>query len=98
MFAPPPPPAPPALTAQQQADLECLDLGLTLQTTRAGRRPTLDLATIYLERLKASDPNQDWKKIAKPLPDAFTYEDFARRLTRCEAAAPAAPKPTSKPR
>lgn len=87
MFVPPPPPQPPVLTAQQQADLQCLDLGLTLQTTRTGRRPTLDLPTIYMERLKKSDPKQDWATLAQPLPDAFTYDDFMKRMARCEARA-----------
>ncbi|MBS0364155.1 MAG: hypothetical protein JSR98_22510 [Proteobacteria bacterium] len=92
MFVPPPPPAPPALTAEQHADLDCLNLGLTLQTTHSARRPTLDLSRIYLERLKKSDPKLDWESIAAPLPDAFTYDDFVKRLGRCEARAREAPK------
>jgi hypothetical protein len=93
MFAPPPPPPPaPVFTAQQHADLDCLNLGLTLQTTRPGRRPTIDLAAVYLDRLKKSDPSQDWEAIAAPLPDAFTADDFMKRVTRCQARARQEPK------
>lgn len=93
MFTPPPTPPPaPVLTVQQQADLDCLNLGLTLQTSRPGKRPTVDLAAIFLNRLKQSDPKQDWEALAAPMPDAFTAEDFMKQVTRCGTRARQAPK------
>lgn len=93
MFAPPPPP-PPVLTAQQQADLDCLDLGLTLQTSAGApkRRPTLDLAAVFLQRLQRSDPSRDWTAIAAALPDSFTYGDFMKRMSACETRAHREPR------
>ncbi|HEY3950901.1 hypothetical protein [Phenylobacterium sp.] len=98
MFAPPPP-APPALTIQQKADLDCLDLGLTLETDVASkRRPTINLSAVFLERLRKSDPDIDWDSLAQPLPDAFTYDEFVKRMSACEARARTAPQGEAKAR
>ena len=93
MFLPaaPPPETPPAVTVQQQADLDCVSVGLALGGGLRGRSPWDGrLVRYYLGRLTLSDRDRDWRTLVIPLPDGTTYRSFMERLGQCRERLPAA--------
>ena len=113
MFASPPALEPPPITAEQQADLDCVRVGTTLGKSGGGGvgiSPWAPrLVRIYLPRLQRSDPSRDWLSLARSSSDP-SYGWFLQTLDRCaaplrprqrvrlpEQASPPAAQPPSQP-
>jgi hypothetical protein len=95
MYALPPAPAdsPPPLTVQQQANLDCLGLALSLgdwAKARGETAPDSPLVRVYLRRLNQSDPSKDWRALAVRVPDTILYGDFMGRMNTCASTAASA--------
>jgi len=86
MFAAPPPVEAPALTAAQQADLDCLSIGAVMGKSAGGSgiSPWAGrLVRIYLARLEHSDSSRDWLAMTIPT-SQMSYGWFLRRMDECE--------------
>ena len=84
MFAAPPDLPPPPITAQQQSNLDCLSVGLTLVSLSHGKPRVGDkMIKVYLSKLNRSDPGRDWRSLARPEPN-MRYGDFMGILNRCQ--------------
>src|SRR5881394_2661467 len=90
MFLPAAPPeAPPAITVEQQADLDCVSVGLAAGGGVRGRSPwDTRLVRFYLGRLAVSDRMRDWRAMVVVLPDTLTYGEFMRRMDECSIRIP----------
>ncbi|MFL5295815.1 MAG: hypothetical protein ACJ798_05470 [Phenylobacterium sp.] len=83
------PEPPPAITAEQQADLDCVSVGLAAGGGVRGRSPwDTRLVRFYLGRLTLSDRDRDWRARVVVLPDTLTYGEFMRRFDACAARLP----------
>lgn len=77
----------PPVTAEQQADLDCLGVGLAMKdmTPRARSSPRAErIVRVYLNRLRESDGARDWKA---QVPSAATmvYGWFMGQMQECAA-------------
>ncbi|MGZ3377853.1 MAG: hypothetical protein ACXU8S_14765 [Phenylobacterium sp.] len=111
MFAEPPPSADvSAISAMQQADLECLSIGYVLANATHSGLPSptgTRLVRVYLGRLRGSDPSREWLRMIVP-ESQMSYGWFLGRLQECQRplrpsqvrsaptqAAPPAPSPAT---
>jgi hypothetical protein len=68
------------LNPAQQADFDCLRVGMTVER---GHRPKGPFARYFLRRLRRTDPQRNWLAEAKPLDD-IVYEEFIHRIEICQ--------------
>lgn len=87
MFAEPPPSAdPPAITAAQQADLECLSIGSVIANATHSGVPSPSatrMVRVYLSRLRSRDPSREWLRMIVP-DSEMSYGWFLSRLRDCQ--------------
>ena len=97
MYAQPPQEPPPAITAEQQADLDCVSIGVLFGGGANGIRGGWNsrMARYFLFRLQLSDKTRDWRPMVVRVPDTMTYRAFMERMADCRARmpAPAPPRP-----
>lgn len=101
MHAQPPPEPPPAITAEQQADLDCVSIGVLFGGGPNGIRGGWNsrMARYFLFRLQASDKSRDWRPLVVRVPDSMTYREFMERMADCRSRMPPPqqPRPPAQP-
>lgn len=75
----------PQITAEQQADLDCLSVAVALKAAAGGSQPLAErLRKTYLGRLQRSDPALDWSSLAIPASET-QYGWFMAQTLQCQA-------------
>ena len=78
----------PTISAQQQADLDCLSSLVAAGAMKTGpirKGRSESLVRVYLGRLRKSDPSRDWMTLAVPASD-INYGWFMSQMGACQAA------------